>query len=220
MRAIPDRTVRRRTAIAAALALALGFVATHAATDGFEAYTLESARRLKALRAAEPIPNLPLDLIDAGRLRPSELPAPVLLIDFVYTRCETYCAVLGSVYAQLQQRLAPEIAAGDIRLLSISFDPARDGPDELRAYRARYSRDSAGWDVGRPIHAGELSSWLAAFGVVVIADEFGGYTHNAAIHVVDSARKLVAIHDLADIDGIAQAARNSLGRTTSNVALR
>lgn len=220
MSEIRDRRTRLRTAISAAVVLAAGFIATHAATDGFEAYTLESARRLKALRAAEPVPNLMLDLVDAGRTRASEMPARALLIDFVYTRCETYCAALGSVYAQLQERLAPEIAAGDIHLLSISFDPQHDDREQLRNYRARYSRDATGWDIGRPVSSGELSSWLAAFGVVVIPDEFGGYTHNAAIHVVDPARKLVAIHDLTDIDGIAQAARDSLSRSTSHVALR
>jgi protein SCO1/2 len=212
-----ERDACKRTAIAAVLTVALGLVAAHAATDGFEAYTLETARRLKALRAGVPIPDLPLDLIDRGRARPKELPARVLLIDFVYTRCQTYCASLGSVYAQLQRRLAPEIRAGEIRLLSISFDPERDGPDELRAYRARHSREADGWYVGRTA-AAMLPDWLSAFGVVVIPDEFGGYTHNAAIHVVDSTRKLVAIHDLADVDGAARAARNLLQRKASHAA--
>ena len=43
----------RRTAIAATLACVAGFAAAHAATDGFEAFTLESARRLQALFVRE-----------------------------------------------------------------------------------------------------------------------------------------------------------------------
>ena len=81
--------------------------------------------------------------------------------------------------------------------------PRATAPDELRAYRARYSRDARG--LGSR-HARALrraaSSWLDAFGVVVIPDELGGYTHNAAVHVVGPERRLVAIHDLDDIDGI------------------
>ena len=40
-----------RTAIAATAALAAGLAIAHAATDGFAAFTLESARRLQALRS-------------------------------------------------------------------------------------------------------------------------------------------------------------------------
>jgi protein SCO1/2 len=214
------RKTAARTAIAATLVCAAGLAVAHAATDGFEAYTLESARRLAALRAPAAIPNLALDLVDVGRAGLPALLAQVLLVDFIYTRCPTYCAALGSVYAQLEQRLAPEIASGAVRLVSISFDPGRDGPGELRAYRARYSREARGWDIGRPADPRELRTWLDAFGVVVIPDELGGYTHNAAVHVVGPDRKLVAIHDLEDIDGTVNAARDILARTSQHAAAR
>lgn len=194
----------RRTAIAATLACVAGFAAAHAATDGFEAFTLESARRLHALRAPAPVPDLALDLADGARSRISQLPGRVLLVDFVYTNCVTYCSVLGSVYAQLQQRLAKEIASGEVRLVSVTFDPDRDSLAELRAYRTRHTRDAAGWDLGRPSPT-DLRAWLDAFGVVVIRDGVGGYTHNAAVHVVGPDRKLVAILNADDIEGIVRA---------------
>ncbi|MBI3041942.1 MAG: SCO family protein [Betaproteobacteria bacterium] len=208
------------TAIATTLAFAAGLAIAHAVTDGFEAYTLESARRLQALRAPASVPDLALVLADDGRTRLSGMPGRVLLVDFVYTRCPTYCVALGSVYARLQRRLAPEIAAGEVRLVSVTFDPARDGPAELRAYRARHSADPAGWDLGRPARAGDVERWLAAFGVVVIPDGLGGYAHNAAVHVLGPDRKLVAILDTQDIDGIAKAARRAAGRQAVHVAAR
>lgn len=215
----PRRTVVR-TAIAATLVFAAGLAVAHATTDGFEAYTLESARRLAALRSPAPVPDLALDLVDAGRVELSQVPAQVLLVDFIYTRCPTYCAALGSVYAQLEQRLAPEIASGAVRLVSISFDPGHDGPRELRAYRARYSREARGWDIGPPADSRDLRAWLDAFGVVVIPDELGGYTHNAAVHVVGPARKLVAIHDLEDLDGTVKATREIIARASQHAAAR
>jgi len=196
-----------RTSLAAAMVAAAGYALAHVATDGFEAYTMESARRLSALRSPAPMPQRDLVVVDRGRAGLAELPAPLLLVDFVYTRCPTYCAVAGSVYAQLQRRLAGEIAAGRVALLSISFDPRRDDDDALRAYRARYSAQAGGWDLARPRSAAELSIWLEAFGVVVIPDELGGYTHNAAIHVVGPDRRLIAIHDLADLDGVVRTVR-------------
>lgn len=210
----------RRTTIAATLVFAAGLAAAHSATDGFEAYTLESARRLAALNAPAPVPDLALELADAGGARLRDLPGRVLLVDFIYTSCPTTCAALGSVYARLQRRLAPEIAAGTVRLVSISFDPGRDGPAELRAYRARYSQDAAGWDLGRPERAAELKRWLAAFGVVVIPDGLGGYAHNAALHVVGPDRKLVAILDFDDIDGIVKTARVLTGGSVLHAAMR
>lgn len=210
----------RRTAVAAALVFAAGFAAAHTATDGFEAYTLESARRLAALNAPAPVPDLALELADSGGARLRDLPGRVLLVDFIYTSCPTYCAALGSIYARLQQRLAPEIAAGTVQLVSISFDPARDGPAALRDYRGRYSRDAAGWDLGRPAHADELKRWLDAFGVVVIPDGMGGYAHNAAVHVVGPDRRLVAILGFDDIDEIVKTARTAAGGRVLYAAAR
>ena len=194
-----------RTSIAATLAFVAGLAAAHRATDGFEAYTLESARRLAALSSPAALPDLALELVDGRSARLSELPAEVLLVDFVYTRCPTVCQALGSVYARLQERLAPEIGSGKVRLLTITFDPRHDGPRELRAYRDRHGGQAAGWELGLP--GAGLSAWLGAFGVVVIPDELGGYAHNAAVHVVGPDRRLAAILDYGDIDGIVAAAR-------------
>jgi protein SCO1 len=209
-----------KTTIAATLACAAGLAIAHTATDGFQAYTLESARRLNALRSPAQLPDLALDLVGAGPARLAELPGQVLLVDFIYTRCPTYCAALGSVYAQLQRHLAPEIASGAVRLVSISFDPAHDGAVELGAYRTRYSRDSAGWEIGRPRLSSELQTWLGAFGVVVIPDELGGYAHNAALHIVGPERTLVAIHDFDDVEGAVKAIRRTLPQDTHRAASR
>jgi protein SCO1/2 len=210
----------RRTAIAAALALAAGLAATNAVTDGFEAYTLEAARRLAALNSPAPVPDLALDMADGGSLCLHDLPGLVLLVDFIYASCPSYCAALGSVYAQLQQRLAPEIAAGTVRLVSITFDPARDGPAELVAYRKRFSAGTADWALGRPAGTGDLQRWLDAFGVVVVPDGMGGYAHNAAVHVVGPDRRLVAILGLDDPDAIANAVRRIAGGSVAHVAAR
>jgi protein SCO1/2 len=198
---------RWRTALAATLVSAAGMFAAHAATDGFSAYTLESARRLQALRSPAAVPALALELADGRLASLHAIEARVLLVDFVYTRCDSYCSVLGTVFTQLQQRLAAEIAAGAVRLVSISFDPRHDTPQALAAYRERHRGDPHAWVLGRPAAAADLPGWLDAFGVVVIPDELGGYAHNAAVHVVGPDRKLVAIHDPGDLDGVVARAR-------------
>jgi protein SCO1/2 len=193
---------RWRTALAALCVAVAGVWVCHAATDGFSAYTLESARRLQALRSPVRVPTSALEFADGKRTRLDALAAPVLLVDFVYTRCDTYCSVLGAVFTQLQERLAAEIAAGDVRLVSISFDPKHDDRAALAAYRSRHRGDARSWALGRPLGEHDLKDWLDAFGVVVIRDELGGYAHNAAVHVLDSGRRLVAIHDPGELDGV------------------
>jgi len=208
------------TALASAIAGAAGLSATYAGTNGFQAFTLESARRAAALRAPTPVPALVLELADGGRARLADLPASVLLVDFVYTQCSTYCSALGSVYARLQRELAAEIGAGSVALVSISFDAARDRPAELRSYRSRYTRTAAGWQLGRPADSREVERWLRGFGVVVVPDELGGYTHNAALHLVGPDRRLSAIFDLDDIEAAAAAVRRALQRSPTDVAAR
>jgi protein SCO1/2 len=203
---------RVRTAIAATATLVAGLAIAHVATDGFAAYTLESARRLQALRSPVAVGALALDRAEGDRVALADMPGRVLLVDFVYTQCTTYCTALGSIYARLQDRLRDEIATGDVRLVSVSFDAARDTPDALNRYRARHAVRTDGWDVGTPAPVAQLPRWLAEFGVVVIPDGVGGYAHNAAVHVVGPERKLIAILDANDSDAVIRTAREVLAR--------
>ena len=204
---------RWRTLLASAIVVAAGYCATYAVTDGLQAFSLESARRLSALRSPAPLPSPTLEYADARRAPLIEHPGQILLVDFIYTRCETYCQALGSVYAQLQSRLVGELAEGKVRLLSITFDPAHDRAHELERYRGRHGAEAPGWALARPLAPEDLLLLLRAFGVVVIDDGLGGYTHNAAVHVVDSQGRLAAILDAADPEGVVRFTRQLLDRS-------
>lgn len=208
-----------RSGLALVLTLSIGFAVSYAATDGFQAYTRESARRQQALRSPRPVPDPLLEFSDGRRGRLRDIAATVLLVDFIYTRCQSFCMALGSVDARLQRELAPEIGAGNVRLISVSFDPERDDRAALEAYREAHSRDSRGWDMGRPLTPGGLDTWLSAFGVVVIPDERGGFAHNAAIHVVGPDRRLLAIHGLDDIEGVIRTTRQIIAGSKAHGAL-
>jgi protein SCO1/2 len=203
----------RRTAAASVLALAAGVAATHFATDGFQAFTLETARRLAALRVSAPLPGYALVLADGSSGSLADWRGKVVVVDFFYSRCDTICSALGGAFGHLQERLAPELASGDLVLVSLSFDLARDGPAELARYRSRHVR-GAGWEVGRPTDAAALARWLDAFGVVVIPDGADGFVHNAAFHVVDPHGRLVAIRGIDELDRVVEEVRRALpGRT-------
>jgi protein SCO1/2 len=150
------------------------------------------------------VPPAPLQTAGGKTIGVAGLRGRWLLVDFIYTRCTTYCSVQGGEFARLQDRLARPIADDKVVLLSISFDPVRDGPEQLAAYQQRSGSRGAGWIAARPATPAALDALMRAFGVTVIPDGLGGFVHNAAIAVVDPEGRLVAIMDW---DAPADAAR-------------
>ncbi|MBP8924957.1 MAG: SCO family protein [Pseudomonadales bacterium] len=165
-------------------------------TDGFSAFTAESARRVDILRAPRPLPNAVLEDQDGHLFRLQDLRGRLLAVEFIYTRCATVCRSLGDAFRQIRDRVPPETLGHDVVLLSISFDPERDDPASLKAYGLSHGADGTNWRVARVPDAAQLKALLDAFGIVAIADGLGGFEHNAAIHLVGRDGKLIEISDL------------------------
>ena len=201
-----------RTSLASAVLLLAGGVALAAATNGFQAFTTETARRVAVRSRPVTLPAIALENQSGARLTLSDLRGSWLLVDFIYTRCPTFCTALGGDFARLERQLVDPIARRKVQLLSISFEPTQDTPEQLAAYLRRFRGPHRGWQAARPITADGLRQVMTAFGVTVIPDQLGGYTHNAAIHLVDPEGRLVDIFDLGDVDRIRGAVLRDLGR--------
>ncbi|MGE5946389.1 MAG: SCO family protein [Betaproteobacteria bacterium] len=199
-----------RTLLVSVLLLVLGGAVLTVATDGFHAFTSETARRLAVQRDPPPVPAVLLETQSGARLDLTELRGRWVLVDFVYTRCLTWCLALGGEFAQLQDRLAAPLADGRLVLLSISFDPAHDTPAELAAYQQRFRGRGHGWIAARPTSEDGLRQLLRTFGITVVPDGMGGYVHNAAIQVVDPQGRLVLILDAGNPQAVAQTMQRKL----------
>jgi protein SCO1/2 len=199
-----------RTGLASAALLLAGGGALAAATDGFRAFTTETARRVAVRRQPADLPAVALQSQSGARFTLADLRGKWLLVNFIYTRCSTVCTVLGGDFARLERQLAGPIAQDRVRLLSISFDPTHDPPVRLAAYLDRFGGRSPAWQAARPLSADGLQRLMAAFGVTVIPDRLGGFTHNAAIHLVDPEGRLADIFDLGDPARISEAVLRSL----------
>ncbi len=187
-----------RTLLASLVLLAAGIGVLAGVTDGFRAFTAETARRISVRDHPPLVPPLPLQAASGTRTGFGDLRGRWLLVDFIYTRCETYCSAQGSEFARLQRQLAGPIASGKVALLSISFDPAHDDLAALAAYQRIRGDNGSGWIAARPIDPVELTTLLRVFGVVAVPDGLGGFVHNAAIAVVDPEGRLVTIVDWDD----------------------
>lgn len=172
------------------LAVVVVAVATFwSATEGFRVFTTEGARRLAVEQAPHQLPAVTLEDQDGRLFRLDSLRGRLVLVEFIYTRCPTVCSRLGEVFNQLAHALP------GITLLSISFDIEHDGRDQLKQYAAGHGADGDGWRVVRPTSRQDLKELLVSAGVVVIADGWGGYQHNAAVHLLDRQGRLAGILD-------------------------
>jgi protein SCO1 len=178
------------------LVVAVGLAALSSETHGFRVITTEGARRLAVENHPPTIPDVALIDQNGTRFSLDVYRGRVLLVDFIYTDCPTICGVLGSNLAQVVDLLSREGGVlQHVNLLSISFDPARDGPRELSAYGARFGAIPPRWRVAVPATAEGLRTLLKTFGVVIIPDGFGGFTHNGGIYLIDRQGRLVRILD-------------------------
>lgn len=199
-----------RTVLVTVALLLSGVAALAAATDGFHAFTTETARRVAVRRHPVPLPDVMLENHEGERYKLTDLKGQWVLLDFIYTRCMTFCSILGGEFAQLERRLDEPIEDGKLRFLSISFDPEHDGPAELRAYLVRFGNHKPVWDAARPLTADGLARIKRVFGLTVIPDGLGGYTHNAAILLVNPAGELVDIFDIGQLDEIEASLRHRM----------
>lgn len=193
-----------RTLIATVAVVVLAWAASAWLTHDFRVFTAEGARRLEVREAPVTAPPVTVDGPQTGAVA---LPALLrdhggaTIVDFIYTRCMSVCAALGSGFQQLQSRItAPDSASAQVRLLSISFDPVRDDDASLARYADELHADPSIWRFVTVRDPAELQRLLRAFQVVVIDDGFAGFEHNAALLVVDADARLVRIFDYDELE--------------------
>ncbi|MGS2777075.1 SCO family protein [Robertmurraya sp. GLU-23] len=189
----------RHTTISYIVVILFGLVLFYVGTDGFKAFTAETAR-LNKLKEEKPLfPQVTLEDSKGRTYSLSEFENKYVLITFLYTSCGTVCPQLEKNMAELYERL-PQYIGKDILFLSISFDPTRDDPDRLETYRKAFGSDGDTWRMARIVNMNELDLLLKRFGVIVIPDGNGNFTHNSAFYLVDKTGKLSEVMDYTKIE--------------------
>ncbi|CAJ0722691.1 MAG: SCO family protein [Ralstonia sp.] len=199
---------------AGCLVLSIAFViALYCLTAGFKVWTLDDRRSMMSADRSLIAP--PVELRDErGRSfvpwTPTSRDEHVYLVDFIYTRCTTVCAALGSEFFQLQQRVKTGALAGRVELLSVSIDPAHDDARSLGAYGNQQHADPAIWRIGAPLTTESKEALLRSLDVVAIPDGLGGYVHNGEIHLIDARGVVLGLYDYSAFDAALTAAQQVL----------
>lgn len=167
-------------------------------TEGFEVITSEQARRLEISRKQPAVPDMRL-VDQAGQMfRFGEWVKEknkFLIVDFIYTNCQSLCRALGTEFQQLQRNIVERGFQDRVQLLSVSFDPVHDSPAVLRQYADHLQAMPDIWTFATVGKASDLDALLRTFGVTVIPDRQGGFQHNAALVWVAPSGKLIRVTD-------------------------
>lgn len=87
----------------------------------------------------------------------------VVAINFIYTSCTTLCPLTSATFKNVQSRLKNRLGK-DVRLISMSLDPATDTPARLKAYAARYKAGTGWlWLTGEPGNMKQVLTGLGAY---------------------------------------------------------
>lgn len=185
--------------------LILGSYVVWGNTNGLKTFTAEGQRRLSIAQTPRPLPPLPLIDFDGTSVTLSRLGDKVTLVDFIYTRCLTVCRQQSLLFEELSQEIVQRKLSDQVQLVSISFDPVFDDIDALKEFAEQFNAQSPLWRFVRVKSSHDLKALLAVFGVTVIPDKFGGFEHNAGVHVVTSDGRFSALYDIDAQDIVTKA---------------
>lgn len=107
---------------------------------------------------------------------------PVLVTMF-YTSCPHVCPMLISTIKLTESKLSAEERA-ELRVLTISIDPERDTPDNLRETLERHSVDADRWSMTRP-EPGGVRKIAGVFGIKYKQLPDGEFNHSTRIVLLD-----------------------------------
>ena len=111
-----------------------------------------AAVRTGTVRRAAYLPNVVVETQDGNRVRFYDdlVRNKIVLINFMFTRCPNQCPLTTANLVEVADRLGDRLGR-EVRIISLTLDPAGDTPDVLRAYARRYGT-KPGWYfvTGRP----------------------------------------------------------------------
>jgi protein SCO1/2 len=142
-----------------------------------------------------------------------ELADKVVLVDFIYTSCPDICPLLSEQMSTVQGRLRDAGQLGSrVVLVSFTVDPARDSPEVLQSYAARYRADSEAWRFLTGPERELMTVIVDGFHVGVQAAppnplatgvaSGGGYEvmHSGRLILIDRAGRIRAYYDTREFD--------------------
>ena len=137
-----------------------------------------------------PVPDFSLETANGESFRLSDQKGKIVLLFFGYTSCPDVCPITLGTFKQVYDRLGADTQ--NVRFVMITADPARDTPDKVAAYAARFNPEFIGLSGSRD----KLEAVWKELGVFVEKQDSGsaaGYlvSHTASVYVLDQSGRLL-----------------------------
>ncbi len=106
-----------------------------------------------------------------------------------FTHCEYACPIILNDLQRLQKAL-PDGLREQVDFVLVSFDPERDTPESLRAYREKSQLGADHWTLlsGRPDDVRELAALL---GINYMKDARGQFAHSNMITLLNAEGEII-----------------------------
>src|SRR5690625_6006066 len=132
----------RKKQLSISIVLLFGILLFWVGTDGFTAFTEETARTQELISTKPILPQVTLEDSYEEHYSFDVFKDKYVLMTFFYTACTTVCPILEKNVADVIDTLPEKYIGEDIMFLSISFDTERDTPDVLQQYGKYLDRKS------------------------------------------------------------------------------
>jgi protein SCO1/2 len=134
---------------------------------------------------------------DGKTRRLSEWRGHRLALTFVYTRCPLpeFCPLMNQHFRRVQATIAKTPALADVRLLSVTLDPAYDTPKVLKPYATGAGADPARWTF-LTAEPAEAATFMEQFGIIAERDPANEVqiNHNLRTAVIGADGRLKTVH--------------------------
>lgn len=190
----------RHQIISISVILLFGLILFYIGTDGFTAFTEETARTNKLMKEQPQVPEVVLEDSTGREFSFSELNGKYVFMTFFYTSCSTVCPQLEMNVKEVYDQVPEDYLGEDIVFLSVSFDPERDTPEVLDRYRKYFETDADNWRMARVNDRAELDTLMDNLGVIAIPDGDGDFAHNVAFYLINPDGYLTDVMDFEEID--------------------
>ncbi len=127
-----------------------------------------------------------------------------VLLSFIYTSCSDVngCPLAIYVLGRIQEPIAANPALkGRVRLLTLSFDPARDTPPVMAKYGAQFRRPGSDWRFLTARNQAGLDPVLESYGQWVAPERdengrvLGTISHLLRVYLIDDQRRIRNIYN-------------------------
>lgn len=144
----------------------------------------------KPLSVGATIPDFTLIDQSRDKVTLSQFAGRVVVMNFIYTSCAlpNFCFRNTNTFGVLQKRFKQQMGR-DLVLLTVTFDPQRDGPDVLAKYAKTWKADPATWHFLTG-SVPDVQRVTDMFGMDYFPNE-GLMDHSLHTAIIDRQRKLV-----------------------------